>query len=179
MEREKDVSPERSIADLEPLSPKKRSVGRPRKIEIPPPEASSEMPPPYDAGFWYCYPAPDDDDVQFERLLGEECKLLEDCPEIEWLVYLDCHVRELVRIYHREFTVDGLSDFSKAYRSPFTHDGNLTASGIAKARVLVCRERILAGTVTPAERKPDLSKLRNYLGPLAWELMVERSYLQF
>jgi|SRR5882762_2394625 len=154
---------------METTTPKRR-VGRLRKI-VPPPDDSENVPMPYRDSEWFCHRTPDDDNSEFDRLLIEERRILEGCTEPEWLVYQDRQIRELARIYHREFTVDGLFDFSKSYRSPFTHDGKLTPSGIAKACVLLCRQRIIAGIVAPEGRRPDFSKLKGYLPPLMWELM--------
>jgi hypothetical protein len=174
MKNEKDVSPEISEPELEPLQRKKRPVGRPRKI-VPPPDESEYRPIPYRDSEWFLQTPSDNDNSEFERLLTEERRILEGCIEPEWIIYLDSQVRELARIYCREFTADGLLDFSRIARPPLSHESSLTPGGRFKAEILLCRERIINGTVTPEGRQPDISKLRDYLSPLLWELLVERS----
>jgi hypothetical protein len=173
MQNKKDVS-QISEPDLEPIQRKKRPVGRPRKI-VPPPVESEYRPIPYRDSKWFLQIPSDNDNSEFDRLLIEERRNMETCTESEWVIYLDSQMRELARIYCRAFTVDGLLDFSRIARPPFTHDGVLTPGGKFKAEILLCRERIFAGTITPEGRKPDISKLRDYLSPLLWELLVERS----
>jgi hypothetical protein len=173
MKNEKDVSPEINESDFEPLQRKKRPVGRPRKIV--PPDECEYRPIPYRDSDWFCLPPPDNDNLEFDRLLIEERRNFEGCTEPNWLIYLDCHIRDFVRIYNREFTVDGLLEFSRIVRPPLSHERALTPGGKFKAEILLCRERIINGTVTPEGRKPDISKLKNYLSPLIWELMIERA----
>jgi hypothetical protein len=157
---------------METTAPKRR-VGRPRKI-VPPLE-SEYRPIPYRDSEWFLQTPSDNDNSEFDRLLTEERLILEGCTESEWIVYLDSQIRELARIYNRAFTPDGLLDFSRIARPPLSHESSLTPGGRFKAEILLCRERVLSGTVTPEGRQPDISKLKNYLSPLMWELMIERA----
>lgn len=159
------------------LEPPKRKVGRPRKVATRPFEPGL-TPPTYRDSEWYCWPSPRGDEEQFARLLDEQRTLYSSSDfNSEILVYEDdLTSRSVTPPYGKwSFTAEGLAEYAAIFRKPFTHDGKLTQGGIGRARTLLCRERVLAGTVAPEGRKPDLSRLRDYLGPLLWELMVERA----
>jgi hypothetical protein len=150
-------------------APMKRPVGRPRKVR--PPE-EEKRPRQYSDSDWFMHSIPDNDEVEFERLFAEEqIRYSSESFNPEVLVWEDNHVLDIVIIYHREFTPASVLKYCKAIRGPYTHDGKLTPGGEIRARALLCRERLLAGVITDAERKPDLEKLREYFNPIWLELL--------
>jgi hypothetical protein len=156
-----------------PLEHSTRGPGRPRKI-IPPNRDWPTRQLEYSASLWYLVSPDRNDESEFERLLVEQRKLYaSEGFNTQVALYENDLARRELELRHWPFTPENLLRLADS-RPPLTHNGTLTASGAAKARILLVRERLIAGTVEIG-RTPDLSKLRDYLGPLLSELMTDRA----
>ena len=152
----------------------KRKPGRPRKINPPNRDWPLDSARLHYDGLWYCWPADRDDDLEFERLLtGQRNLYASEGFNSEIAIYEDDLTRRELELRRWGFTPENLLRWADS-RPPLTHSGTFTASGIAKARILLVRERLMAGTVEIG-RTPDLSKLRSYLGPFLSELLIDRA----
>ena len=121
---------------------------------------------------WYCRAAPDRDEAKFEALLAQMRKEYASPtfnPEIS--IFDDHTCRGLTSYpFPERFTPDGLLRYASVIRGPFTSNGRLTLGGRSRAKFLLCRERMLAGTVT--NREPDWSAIKDHLPPSLYEIKV-------
>jgi hypothetical protein len=119
---------------------------------------------------WYCRPAPEGDERKFQALLAEMREQYAS-PEFnsEIAVWDDYTVRGLTTYPLKEqFTPDGLLRYASVIRGPFTFNGQLTQGGRSRAKFLLCRERVLADTVT--NREPNWTALKEVLPPHLYEI---------
>src|SRR5579862_7899143 len=150
----------------------KRKPGRPRKIILPRFEVADHLQE-YNSSEWFRWPATAADESDFQSLLAAgRQRYASDDFNGEIVVCENASIRCAVTppAGRWTFTPEGLSRYILGLRPPFTHDGTLTPSGIIRAQVELCRERILAGATVDPERTPNLRLLREYLDPLFCEL---------
>lgn len=142
-------------------APVKRGPGRPKKIKPTPAWSDEATPLPYDDAMWYLA-AEDHTEKDFGKYVDEQRELYASgSVDPELMVHDDQLIRELVEppCGRWGFTSEGLERYAYAHRGPFMHEGKPTHGGVLKARVLLVRERLIAGTVS--NRAPDLNKIRH------------------
>jgi hypothetical protein len=119
---------------------------------------------------WYCRPAPEGDERQFQVLLAEMREQYAS-PDFnsEIAVWNDRTVQGLTTYpFPENFTPEGLWDYARKIRGPYTYNGRFTQGGASRAKFLLCRERMLAGTVT--NREPNWTALKEVLPPHLYEI---------
>lgn len=121
---------------------------------------------------WYVRNAPEHDEEKFQRLLAAMREQYARPDFNQEVIAWDDHTVSGLTTYpfKEQFTPDGLLRYASVIRGPFTSNGRLTLGGRSRAKFLLCRERMLLGTVT--SREPDWLAIKDYLPPSLYEIKV-------
>lgn len=142
----------------------------PQAQQAPPQPTQSDPGAEFSDSLWYCRVAPEHDEEKFQALLAE-MRSEYASPDFnrEIIAWDDHTVRGLTTYpFKEQFTLDGLLRYANVIRGPYTFNGQLTTGGRSRAKFLLCRERMLAGTIT--DREPDWSKLKDHMPPTMYEI---------